>query len=75
MPKSCSAPRCQTGNHNDHSGIPVFQMPYNSPDIEQKWKKFLHIDDKLQLYKLPFVDINCRMPNCTTAVQTASDLF
>ena len=57
MPKSCSAPRCQTGYYNDHSGIPVFQMPSNSPDIEQKWRNFLHRDGKPQLYKLPFVDI------------------
>ena len=32
-------------------------MPSNSPDIEQKWINFLHIDREPQLYKLPFVDI------------------
>ena len=39
MPNSCSAPMCQTGYYNDHSGISVFKMPH-SPDIQDKWMRF-----------------------------------
>ena len=50
MPNSCFAPRCQTGYYNDHSGIPVFQMPSTQESID-KLKRFLHREGKLTILK------------------------
>ena len=46
MPNSCSAPRCQTGYYNDHSGVPIFKMPSTQESIDI-WKCFIHREGKL----------------------------
>ena len=51
MPNSCSDPRCHAGYYNDHSGIPVFQIPYIQESID-KWERFLHREGKLTILQI-----------------------
>ena len=51
IPNSCSATRCQTCYYNDHSGIPVFQMPSTQESID-KWRRFLHREGKFTILQI-----------------------
>ena len=54
MPNFCSAPMCQTGCYNNHSGISVFKM-HHSPDIQDKWMRSFKLN-KLNM-KLNFDEL------------------